>query len=142
LALVPELEHALLDLLEIVGRQWARKIEVVVEAVVDRRTDPELGFREQVLNGLGHEVGGGVAHTRELERFAIFRIDRDVHVLDVFTFGRHVSPPEWIGPENQYGPASQRDAGPTWFHPHSEHWPGGRRDARLIHPVTGVPGQR
>ena len=40
--------------------------EVVVEAVVDGRADPELRAREQVQDRLGHDVGGRVAHRAEL----------------------------------------------------------------------------
>jgi hypothetical protein len=58
--------HPLLDRFEIGGRQRPIQLEVVVEAVVDRRSDPELGAREQVENRLGHDVGGGVAHRIEL----------------------------------------------------------------------------
>ena len=37
------------------------QIEVVVEAVLDRRTDGELGAGEQVEHGLGQDVRGRVA---------------------------------------------------------------------------------
>ena len=36
------------------------QLEVVVEAVLDRRTDRELGAREQPRDGLRHHVGGRV----------------------------------------------------------------------------------
>ena len=42
------------------------ELEVVVEAVLDRRADAELGAREQVQHRLGHHVGGRVAHRVEL----------------------------------------------------------------------------
>ena len=54
--------HALLDRREVVRRQGARQLEVVVEAVSDRRADPELRAGEHVEHGLGHHVGGRVAH--------------------------------------------------------------------------------
>ena len=60
------LAHPRLDGREVVGRQRPRQLEVVVEAVVDDRTDAELRAREQVQHGLGHDVGGGVAHRVEL----------------------------------------------------------------------------
>ncbi len=36
-------------------------VELVVEAVLDRRADAELGLGEDVLHGLGHDVRRGVA---------------------------------------------------------------------------------
>ena len=39
-------------------------VEVVVEAVLDRRADAELGVREQVLHRLGQHVRGGVPQDR------------------------------------------------------------------------------
>ena len=42
-------------------RRPARQLEVVVEAVLDRRPDRELGPGEQLGDGLGHDVGRGVA---------------------------------------------------------------------------------
>ena len=58
--------HALLDDREVLGGQRAREQEVVVEAVGDDRTDPELRAGEQVQDGLGQHVRGAVAHRPEL----------------------------------------------------------------------------
>ncbi len=58
--------HPLLDRFEVLGGERARQLEVVVEAVADRRPDPELRAREEVENRLGHDVGGRVAHRVEL----------------------------------------------------------------------------
>ena len=63
--------HARLDRREVVGRQRPRQVEVVVEAVRDRRPDAELGAREQVQHGLGHHVRRRVAH--RVERVAARR---------------------------------------------------------------------
>src|SRR5688500_19164948 len=41
------LAHLRLDLLEIGGRQWPRQVEVVIEAILDRRTDAQLGVRKE-----------------------------------------------------------------------------------------------
>ena len=54
--------HGGLDGGQIVGRERARQEEVVVEAVVDRRADPELRAREDPQHRLGHHVRGGMAH--------------------------------------------------------------------------------
>ena len=58
--------HARLDHGQVVRRQRARQEQVVVEAVVDDRTDPELRAREQVHHRFGEDVGGRVAHRTEL----------------------------------------------------------------------------
>ena len=60
------LAHALLDRHEVVGRERARQLEVVVEAILDRRTDAELRSRKQVKDRLGHDVRRRVAHRVEL----------------------------------------------------------------------------
>src|SRR4051794_20110379 len=56
------LGHAGLDPLEVGRGQWSRDLKVVVEAVADRRSDPELRAREQVEDGLGHYVRRRVPH--------------------------------------------------------------------------------
>src|SRR5215203_2244666 len=54
--------HPVLDRLEVARGQRPRKLEVVVEAVVDGGADAELRVREQVEDRLRHDVGGAVAH--------------------------------------------------------------------------------
>ena len=58
-----DLAHARLDALEVVVGEvgTAGQLEVVVEAVGDRRTDGVLGAGEQVGHGLGEHVRGRVA---------------------------------------------------------------------------------
>ena len=53
-----DLAHPRLDRRQIVvaERLPVRQVEVVVEAVLDRRADGELGAREQLGDGLGHDV--------------------------------------------------------------------------------------
>ena len=60
LALLDDLAHPGLDLLEVRRDEGHLDVEVVVEAVVDRRADAEPGLRPDVLHGLGHHVRGGV----------------------------------------------------------------------------------
>ena len=60
------LAHPLLDRGQVVGRQRPGQLEVVVEAVIDDRPDPELRAGEQVEHRLGQDVRGGVAHRPEL----------------------------------------------------------------------------
>ncbi len=59
------LAHLGLDLLEVGGRQRPRQVEVVVEAVLDRRTDAELRVREELQDGRGHHVRRAVPHGGE-----------------------------------------------------------------------------
>ena len=51
-----DLPHALFDFFEIFGGEGVGAVEVVVEAVVDGRTDAELGFGEQLQHGGGEQV--------------------------------------------------------------------------------------
>ncbi len=61
LAALLDLLHLLLDGLEVIGVEGLLDVEVVVEAVLDGRADAQLGFGEQLLHGLRHDVRGGVA---------------------------------------------------------------------------------
>ena len=56
---------------QVVRGQRARQQQVVVEAVVDDRADPELGAREEVHHRLGEDVGGRMAHRAELAARAV-----------------------------------------------------------------------
>ena len=60
------LAHLRLDLLEVGGRQRPRQVEVVVEAVLDGRTDGELRVGEDVENGGSHHVRRAVTHRGEV----------------------------------------------------------------------------
>ena len=60
-----DLLHLLLDGLEVLGREGLLDVEVVVEAVLDRRADAQLGLGEELLHGLRHDVRGGVAQDVE-----------------------------------------------------------------------------
>src|SRR4029453_14446361 len=62
LALLDELAHALLDPVQVLGPERLGDVEVVIEAVLDRRPDAQPGPGEQVLDGLGEHVGGRVPH--------------------------------------------------------------------------------
>ncbi len=58
--------HPLLDRRQVVGREGAGQVEVVVEAILDRRADAELGFGEEFEHRLGHDVRRRVAHPFEI----------------------------------------------------------------------------
>src|SRR5262249_14389850 len=49
--------HRLLDARQILGGEAAGTAEVVVEAVLDHRTDRDLGLRPEALHRLCHQVG-------------------------------------------------------------------------------------
>ena len=55
-----DLPHPLLDRGEVVRSERTVQRKVVVEAVGDRWADTELGLGKQLLDGLGHDVRGGV----------------------------------------------------------------------------------
>ena len=60
-----DLGHARLDPLEVLGRERLVAGEVVVEAVLDRRADRDLGAGIEVLHRLGHDVRAVVADHRQ-----------------------------------------------------------------------------
>ena len=53
--------HLRLDLLEILGRDAVRQLDVVIETVLDRRSGGELRFRPDLQNGGGQDVRRGMA---------------------------------------------------------------------------------
>ena len=61
LALLDDALHALLDIAQQLGRDSVDAAEVVVEAVGDEGADAEIDVGEQILDRLGHDVGGAVA---------------------------------------------------------------------------------
>ena len=61
LVLGGELRHLLLDGGQVFRRERALVGEVVEEAVLDDRADRDLGLGEQLLDGVGQQVGRGVA---------------------------------------------------------------------------------
>ena len=68
-----DLPHLGLDPLEVLGGEGAARVEVVVVAVLDGRTDPDLHAREEALHGVGGQVRGRVAV--DLERVGVLRGD-------------------------------------------------------------------
>src|ERR1700730_14036428 len=58
LALLDDLPHPLLDGFKIIGPEWLRYPEVVIEPVLDRRADAQLGVGEELLDRLGEHVRG------------------------------------------------------------------------------------
>ena len=76
-----DLGHLGLDGLEVLRSDGARQLEVVEEAVFGLRSERNLRAGEQKLHGLGHDVGGRMAH--DAERLGAFRGD-DLHGRTVF----------------------------------------------------------
>ena len=64
----------ILEALEVLVRDRLGEVEVVVEAVVDRRADRDLGTRIEPLHGLGQQVGGRVP--QYVERVGIVAVAR------------------------------------------------------------------
>src|SRR5699024_541996 len=63
LELLPRLDdlaHARLDSVQIFGMERLGNVEIVIEAVGNRWTDSQGRLGEQFLDGLGHDMGGGV----------------------------------------------------------------------------------
>ena len=60
-----DLRHARLDPLQVLGMERLVAREVVIEAVLDRRADGDLGAGIEVLHRLGHDVGAVVADHRQ-----------------------------------------------------------------------------
>ena len=77
LALLDDLAHPGLDLLEVLRLERHLDVEVVVEAVVDRRADAEPGLGPDVLDRLRHHVRGGVPQ----DVVAVLAVDG--HALDL-----------------------------------------------------------
>ena len=66
LVAVDDLAHALLHALQVLGREGLLAGEVVVEPVLDGRSDGDLRLRPQLLDRLGEDVGRVVA--QQLQR--------------------------------------------------------------------------
>mmetsp|Transcript_10564 Transcript_10564/g.22520 ORF Transcript_10564/g.22520 Transcript_10564/m.22520 type:complete len:412 (+) Transcript_10564:1084-2319(+) len=92
-----DLVHLLLDELEVRLGQFSGRdgfsggrvgrfgeVEVVVEAVVDPGADGDLGFGEGLLDGHGHDVGGGVA---EFEEGGVRVVGGEIFVLVIVFLG-------------------------------------------------------
>src|SRR5688572_29683461 len=67
------LAHAGLDLFEVLGREWPPDIEVVIEAVLYRRANAEMGARIETEHRLGQDVSGRVPE----DLAALVALDRD-----------------------------------------------------------------
>jgi len=66
-----DLAHGGLDPREVLGRERRRSIEIVVEAVFDRRSDRQLHLGIETLHGLRHHVRGRVSERGERRRIAV-----------------------------------------------------------------------
>ncbi|AIY17733.2 Serine phosphatase RsbU, regulator of sigma subunit [Pimelobacter simplex] len=84
LVLLDDLAHRGLELDQVLGDERGRHVEVVVEAVLDRRADAELGVGEDLLHGLRQHVGGRVPQDVE----AVGAVDGDP--LDLVAVGELV----------------------------------------------------
>ncbi len=90
------LAHLRLDRLEVGGGQGTGQIEVVVEAILDRWPDPQLGVRKELQDRRRHDVRGGVAHRVEAVVNArveqLLRLGPDLALVDCHAAKRSGSP--------------------------------------------------
>ncbi len=63
--LLEDAPHLILEQCEVGLANLFRKIEVVIEAVIDRRTNRDLDARKDVASSLGQDVGCGVPQDRQ-----------------------------------------------------------------------------
>mmetsp|Transcript_2756 Transcript_2756/g.8369 ORF Transcript_2756/g.8369 Transcript_2756/m.8369 type:complete len:354 (-) Transcript_2756:273-1334(-) len=82
--LADNLVHLLFYLLQVLLGERLRRIKVVVEAVVDPRSNRYLSLGEQPLYGHGHDVGRRMSH---LEQIFTGLVGRKVHCLLRFSCG-------------------------------------------------------
>ena len=75
------LGHLLFDAAEVVVGEGSVGGEVIEEAVLDHRPDGDLGPGKQILNGVSHQVSGGVADGVDA-RFALRRDDLDLRAVE------------------------------------------------------------
>ena len=68
------LGHFLFNGCEIFLAEYMFRIQVIVEAVINGRSDGKLGAREQMLDSLGHYMGSGMAQSKEA--FLIFLCEK------------------------------------------------------------------
>ena len=107
LAGLDDLAHPLVEVGEVLRGERPRDVEVVVEAVLDRRADAELGVRERLLHGLRQHVGGGVPDHRP----AVLGVGRDRLGLGVLVGGPgQVAQPAVAGPGRRRWPAGRWSA--------------------------------
>ena len=76
--------HLRLDFLEVLGRDAVRQLDVVVEAVLDRRAGGELRFRPEAQDGGGQDMGAGMADAFQLGHRRTFMDVRSIRGGDVF----------------------------------------------------------
>jgi hypothetical protein len=67
-----DLAHALFDHLQVLRGQGARQVEIVVKAVLHRRTDGVLGLREHLDHRLRHHMRSRVANAVQVAVFVSF----------------------------------------------------------------------
>jgi len=74
--LLADLPHLRLDLRQVLLREGERRVQIVIIAVVDGRSDGQLHLRPQPLHGLGQNVGAGVP-----VRLAVLLVFKRIDVL-------------------------------------------------------------
>ncbi len=67
-----DLAHPLFDLLQILRREVARQVKVIVKTVLDRGADRVLGLGEHFQHSLRHDMRGGVTDFIEMGLLVFF----------------------------------------------------------------------
>ena len=131
LSRLDDLAHALVEIDQILRGEGSVDPEVVVEAVLDRRADPEFGVGKGLLDGLGEHVRRRVPDDRP----AVIGVGRDRLDLGVLARRpRQVAQLALRIPDDDHGlHAAGRQAGVP------DHLPG-RRARRNIHARRGRGG--
>ena len=74
LAVLGKLFHFLFDLRQIfITDDIVTEVDIIIETFLNDRTDPELGMRIKMLDGLSHHVGTAVI--QHIQFFVFFEID-------------------------------------------------------------------
>jgi len=68
-----DLLHLILDLFQIIGREGVFAVKIVIEAILDRRTDGQARLREQLFDGVRQDVRRGVAKGLAIGRICKIR---------------------------------------------------------------------
>ncbi|MNS67489.1 hypothetical protein D3C72_1007440 [compost metagenome] len=115
--------HLFFDLLEVFGGEGALVVEVVEEAGIGDGADGDHRALEEVLDGVGHQVGGAVAQDLQrvgvvggddLDRVSVLEGPRAVHQLTVHPAGHgffRQAPADRLGQSEDGGASRNLTAG-------------------------------
>ena len=76
--------HLGLDFLEVLGRNAVRQLDIVVKAVLDRRSGGKLSLRPEAQDGGRQNMGAGMAEPFQLGHWRTLMYRRYIDGGDVF----------------------------------------------------------